>query len=44
VQSCRGRGQGQQFSRGLRRDGELAGWLNDLDDLRQIADALIENG
>ena len=27
--------------RGLRRDGELAGWLNDLDDLRNIGKAYV---
>ena len=42
AQSCRGLGQRQQVSRGLRRDSELAGWLDSLDDLRQIALALTE--
>jgi hypothetical protein len=32
----------QQVSRGLRRDSELAGWLDSLDDLHKIAFALTE--
>jgi hypothetical protein len=32
----------QQVSRGLRRDSELAGWLDSLDDLHKIVSALTE--